>query len=73
MHIVTKTMAIQFIDGKSHVMKQKSRKTTLSGYYVCFMWLVSNGLGGGHTHTEVQIKKISRNQVHVAEGHVHLV
>ena len=33
--IVTKAMVIQFIDGKCHIKKQKSRKTTLSGYYVC--------------------------------------
>ena len=32
---VTKATAIQFIDGKCHIMKRKSRKTALSGYYAC--------------------------------------
>ena len=35
MRIVTKAMAIQFIDGKCHIKKQKSCKTVLSDYYAC--------------------------------------
>ena len=52
---VTKTTAIQFIDGNSHniIKKQKSHKTTLSDYYVCLSHnlLLINTLGGGDTHT----------------------
>ena len=32
---VNKATAIQFINGKCHTMKRKSRKTALSGYYTC--------------------------------------
>ena len=49
--IVTKATAIQFINGKCHIKKQKGHKTTLSGYYTC----VSHDLLlvplGSDTHT----------------------
>ena len=32
-----KATAIEFIDGKCHIKKQKNHKTALSGYYACFM------------------------------------
>ena len=35
MRIVTKATTIQFIDGKCHIKKRKSRKTALSSYYAC--------------------------------------
>ena len=31
----TKATPIHFIDRKSHIKKQRSRKTALSGYYEC--------------------------------------
>ena len=74
MRTVTKAMAIQFIDSKCHIMKQKSRKTALSGYYACVsrdvLLMASRRT---HTHTDVQTKTISRNQARAAEGRVRLV
>ena len=70
---VTKAMSIQFIDGKCHIKKRKSRKTALSGYYVCLshdLLLMSSGAGTHiHTHTPTFMDKtISRNQVAHAPG-----
>ena len=75
MRTVTKAMIIQFIDGKCHIMKRKSCKTVLSGYYTCVSRdLLLMALGADtHTHTNVRTKMISRNQVHAAFGCAHLV
>ena len=46
-----KATAIQFIDGKCYIQKQKSYKTALSGYYTsvsCDLLLMP--LRRGHTH-----------------------
>ena len=51
MRIVTKATAIQFIDGKCHIKKQKSHKTTLSGYYVCASHDLLLMPSGVDTHT----------------------
>ena len=59
MCIVTKAMAIQFIDGKCHIKKWKSHETALSGYYACVsldLLLVSSG-AGTHTHTHTHTHK----------------
>ena len=76
--IVTKAMANQFIDGKCHTKKSKTRKTVLSSYYACVscdLLLMPLGRGNTHTHTrthtDVQTKAISRNQVHVPVAHAH--
>ena len=64
MRIVTKATAIQFIDGKCHIKKQKSLKIALSGYYAC----VSRDLLlvplGADTNANIPTfaDKISRNQ-----------
>ena len=53
MRIVTKAVAIQFIDGKCHIKKWKSGKIVLSDYYACVsrdLLLVSSGVD---THTNV--------------------
>ena len=70
MHIVTKAMVIQFIDGKCH-KKRKSHKSTLSSYYASVshdLLLVPLGVGT-HTHTRTHTnipmfadEMISRNQ-----------
>ena len=62
MHTVTKAMAIQFIDGKCHIMKRKSRKTVLSGYYTCVsrnLLLMASGAG---THTHISTGEQKRFQ-----------
>ena len=75
--IVTKATAIQFIDGKCYIQKQKRRKTALSGYYACVSCDLLLMLSGADTHTRthsnVQTKTILRNQAHTAEGCEHLV
>ena len=61
---VTKAMVIHFIDGKCHIIKRKSHKTALSGYYACVscdVLLMASG-ADTHTHTDVRTKTISRNQ-----------
>ena len=45
---VTKAMPIQFIDGKSHIKKQRSHKTAL--YPVITQDFHVTCLGDGHTH-----------------------
>ena len=52
---VTKAMPIQFIDGNSHLKKQRSHKTALFGYYACLSRnLLLMALGADtHTHTNV--------------------
>ena len=53
MCIVTKATAIQCIDSKCHIMKQKSCKTVLFGYYACVscdLLLMALGMDT-HTHT----------------------
>ena len=76
MHTVTKATAIQFIDCKCHIMKQKSRKTALSGYYAIThvsrdLLLMASGADTHiHTHTDVRTKTISRNQARTAFGRV---
>ena len=75
MRIVTKAMAIQFINGKCHIKKQKSSKTALSSYYACVLCdLLLMPLGQTHTHTHANIltfvdETISRNQVYVGLWH----
>ena len=45
-------MAIQFIDGKCHIMKWNSSKTALSGYYTCVSCdLLLIAWGQTHRHT----------------------
>ena len=72
--IVTKATAIQFINGKCHIKKQKSRKTALSGYYVCAsrdLLLMSSG-ADTHTHANIPMfvdKTIAKNQVRVRPVH----
>ena len=49
--------AIQFMDGKCHIKKQKSRKTALSSYYVCLsrdLLLMPSGHRHTHTHTHAR-------------------
>ena len=56
---VTKATAIQFIDGKCHIMKQKRRKTPLCGYYACVscdLLLMSSGVDT-QTHTYQRTNK----------------
>ena len=53
---VTMAMAIQFITGKCHIIKQKSYKTALSSYYA----YVSHDLllmASGRTHTYTPTRK----------------
>ena len=53
MRTVTKATDIQFINGKCHIMKQKSHKIVLSGYYTCVscdLLLMASG-ADTHTHT----------------------
>ena len=71
---LTKATAIQFINGKCHIMKRKSHKTTLSGYYTCVSRdLLLMALGTDtHTHTDAQTKTISKTR-RAAKGRVHLV
>ena len=70
MRIVTKATAIQFIDGKCHIKKWKSRKTALSGYYACVscdLLLIPSGVDT-HTHANIPTltdETISRNQAHM--------
>ena len=76
---VTKATPFQFID--SNILK--SRKTCLTNHTRPIsnniMPVVINALGSGHTgtdtdtHTDLQTKTISRNQVRVAFGCKHLV
>ena len=64
MRTVTKATAIQFIDGKCHIMKQKSHKTVLSGYYTCVsrdLLLMALGVDT-HTHTHIHIYIPMREQ-----------
>ena len=74
MRTVTKATAIQFIDGKCHIMKQKNHKTALSSYYACvscdllLMALRADTQTDKHTHTDVQTKMILRNQARTAKG-----
>ena len=72
MCIVTKATAIQFIDGKCHIKKQKSCKTALSGYYTCVsrnLLLMPSGTDRQtDTHIDAQTKLISRNQACTAKG-----
>ena len=73
-HTVTKATAIQFIDGKCHIMKRKSRKAALSSYYACVLCdLLLMASGWTHKYTEAQTKTIARNQASTAEGRAHLV
>ena len=53
MRIVTMATAIQLLDGKCHIKKQKSRKTALSGYYACVSrdLLLMPSRADTHTHT----------------------
>ena len=72
--IVTKAMAIQFIDDKCHIKKQKSCKTALSGYYTCASRDLLLMPSGVDTHTYANIpmfadKTISKNQAHVRSVH----
>ena len=74
--IVTKATAIQFIDSKCHIKKQKSCKTALSDYYAsvsCDLLLL---IPSGWTHTHANIltfadEMISRNQACTGLGPVH--
>ena len=64
MRTVTKVTAIQFINGKCHVMKRKSRKAALSSYYACVsrdLLLMASGVGT-HTHTDTRTKTISKTR-----------
>ena len=48
-------MAIQFIDGKCHVMKRKSLKSALSGYYACVSCDLLLMPSGADTQTDTHI------------------
>ena len=49
-------MAIQFIDGKCHIMKRKSLlKTALSGYYACVSHDLVIMASGVDTQTDTHI------------------
>ena len=67
MRSVTKATPIQFIDSKTHLKKQRSRKTTLSGYYSCLsrdLLLMPLGVDT-HKHTPTFTDEtISINQAH---------
>ena len=73
MRSVTKATPVQLIDARSHMKKQRCRKTALSGYYACFsrdLLLMPSG-ADTHTHTHTPTfmdETISRNQTCVAEG-----
>ena len=59
-HSVTKAMPIQFIDGSSHIKKQRGRKTTLSSYYACLscdLLLMPSG-ADTHIHQRSQTKRL---------------
>ena len=53
-HTVTKAMDIQFINGKCHIKKRKSRKTALSGYYTCVSRELLLMASGANTQTDTQ-------------------
>ena len=59
MHSVTKATPIQFINGRSHMKKQRCHKTSLSGYYTYFSYdllLMPSGVDT-HTHTQTFVDK----------------
>ena len=60
---ITKATHIQFIDGKSHIKKQRGHKTALSGYYACLSHdLLLMALGADtHTHTHTYTNVHGRN------------
>ena len=64
MRIVTTAMAIQFIDGKCHIKKRKSHKTTLSDYYACVSHdlLLMPSEVDTHTHAHIPTHEQKRFQ-----------
>ena len=71
--IVTKAMAIQFIDGKCHIKKRKSRKTALSSYYACvsrdLLLMPSGAYTHTHTHTCKHTDILGRNDLKKPGAH----
>ena len=59
---VTKATAIQFIDGKCHIMKWESRTTALSGYYACISCDLLLMASGVDTQTDTHIPMHGQKQ-----------
>ena len=64
MRSVTKATPIQFIDGRSHMKKQRCHKTALSGYYACFSRDLLLMPSGAHARTHAHAHAHTHTHTH---------